>query len=855
MLEPIRISTGLEGLDTAIDELRQGENVVWQINNLADYMYAANRFVMNIAREGKRIVYFRFGEHDEVVDAEGLSAGGANAKKYELDAHIGFESFTVLMHRIIQREGRGVFYVFDCLTELQKFWFSDLMVSNFFLLTNAYLSEMSSIGYFPIMFKSHTYETISRIRHAAPVLVNMRTHDGALYLHAVNVRGRLTPATYYPVRLRDGKWDMLTSSVDNIGLFEQFVQVGEQRDCWDKMFDAVSAGEHDEAQIDNIRQCLLGIEPQRLELCRRYFSVEDLIDIKSREIGTGCIGGKAAGMLLARNILRDSDPEFFASHIEPHDSYFIGADVFYTYFVDNGGWALRKRMNEAQDYLEVAPQIQERLLNGRFNKQIREQFLSMLEYFGQSPIIVRSSSLLEDGFGNAFAGKYDSVFCANQGSLEDRYAVFEQAVRTVYASTMNQDAIQYRAERGLLEHDEQMALLVMRVSGDCHGRYYYPHMGGVGHSKNLYINHSNIGRENKGMLRLVFGMGTRAVDREADDYARLISLDNPRAPLLCSYGDEYRYSQHSVDVIDLEENAFVTIPATTIQRRDVKADMALFTEADLATIARFRELGIRETPPEIFSFKKLLWQTDFTQAMTHMLTLLAEKYNYPVDIEYACNFRPGPGADYRINLLQCRPLQTKGVGSASRAPAVKTKLFDIRGNFMGGNMCQPVRYIVHVEARPYLDLTPQLKYQTARTIGTLNTLLRGKDAVLMGPVRWGTSTISLGVPVNFMEICHFFAVSEVSYNERGLVPELSYGSHFFQDLVEAGTFYTALNQEEEECEYHAEALQALPNCFARLVPEAAGTPLEGVVHVYDLSGRGAILFAEVESQACFLGWN
>ena len=755
MLEPIRISTGLEGLDTAIDELRQGENVVWQINNLADYMYAANRFVMNIAREGKRIVYFRFGEHDEVVDAEGLSAGGANAKKYELDAHIGFESFTVLMHRIIQREGRGVFYVFDCLTELQKFWFSDLMVSNFFLLTNAYLSEMSSIGYFPIMFKSHTYETISRIRHAAPVLVNMRTHDGALYLHAVNVRGRLTPATYYPVRLRDGKWDMLTSSVDNIGLFEQFVQVGEQRDCWDKMFDAVSAGEHD----------------------------------------------------------------------------------------------------EAQDYLEVAPQIQERLLNGRFNKQIREQFLSMLEYFGQSPIIVRSSSLLEDGFGNAFAGKYDSVFCANQGSLEDRYAVFEQAVRTVYASTMNQDAIQYRAERGLLEHDEQMALLVMRVSGDCHGRYYYPHMGGVGHSKNLYINHSNIGRENKGMLRLVFGMGTRAVDREADDYARLISLDNPRAPLLCSYGDEYRYSQHSVDVIDLEENAFVTIPATTIQRRDVKADMALFTEADLATIARFRELGIRETPPEIFSFKKLLWQTDFTQAMTHMLTLLAEKYNYPVDIEYACNFRPGPGADYRINLLQCRPLQTKGVGSASRAPAVKTKLFDIRGNFMGGNMCQPVRYIVHVEARPYLDLTPQLKYQTARTIGTLNTLLRGKDAVLMGPGRWGTSTISLGVPVNFMEICHFFAVSEVSYNERGLVPELSYGSHFFQDLVEAGTFYTALNQEEEECEYHAEALQALPNCFARLVPEAAGTPLEGVVHVYDLSGRGAILFAEVESQACFLGWN
>ena len=87
----------------------------------------------------------------------------------------------------------------------------------------------------------------------------------------------------------------------------------------------------------------------------------------------------------------------------------------------------------------------------------------MLEYFGQSPIIVRSSSILEDGFGNAFAGKYESVFCPNQGSLKERYDVFERAVKQVYASTVNPDAIEYRAERKLLDRDEQMALLVMRV--------------------------------------------------------------------------------------------------------------------------------------------------------------------------------------------------------------------------------------------------------------------------------------------------------------------------------------------------------------------------------------------------------
>ena len=195
--------------------------------------------------------------------------------------------------------------------------------------------------------------------------------------------------------------------------------------------------------------------------------MQDLLDITRREIGTGCIGGKSAGMLLARNVLRNTEPELYAEKIEPHDSYFIGADVFYTYFVDNDGWRLRKAMQEVNDYITIAPIIQ-------FNHSVREQFLSMLEYFGQSPIIVRSSSLLEDGFGNAFAGKYESVFCANQGSLQERYEVFEQAVRTVYASTMSPDAIRYRAQRNLLDRDEQMALLVMRVSGDCHGKYYFP---------------------------------------------------------------------------------------------------------------------------------------------------------------------------------------------------------------------------------------------------------------------------------------------------------------------------------------------------------------------------------------------
>jgi phosphoenolpyruvate synthase/pyruvate phosphate dikinase len=105
------------------------------------------------------------------------------------------------------------------------------------------------------------------------------------------------------------------------------------------------------------------------------------------------------------------------------------------------------KAKNAEGYYEYAADLEEKLLHGSFPKDIQEQFINMLEYFGQSPIIVRSSSLLEDNFGNAFAGKYESVFCVNQGTPQERYEAFEQAVRTVYASTMNEEALNYRMNR------------------------------------------------------------------------------------------------------------------------------------------------------------------------------------------------------------------------------------------------------------------------------------------------------------------------------------------------------------------------------------------------------------------------
>lgn len=851
-----RISTGIDGLDEAIDFLRPGDTVVWQCEHISDYMYVATRFVTNIARQGKRIAYIRFGDHEEIMDTAALCEGGANAQEYRLDPRVGFETFAVQVHRIIDKEPIGTFFVFDCLSDLQKYWFSDLMISNFFLLISPFLIRRQAIAYQPIDYEKHTYETISRIRREAPLLVNIRTLDGSVYMHPVKVRGRRTPTTYFPLKISGTKCRTLTSSAETYAIFERFTQTGERRDCWDSMFDSVSDGSEpidEEGRLlkENIMRCLLGNEPTRFALCQKYFTMKDLMDIKNREIGTGCIGGKAAGMLLARNILRDEAPELYSTCIEPHDSYYIGADLFYTYGVQNGLWSSRIRMIEASDYLEQSKTIRELLLNGTFMPSIKEQFISMLEYFGQSPIIVRSSSILEDGFGNAFAGKYESVFCPNQGSLKERYEVFERAVKQVYASTVNPDAIMYRAERHLLDRDEQMALLVMRVCGDVHGDYYYPHIAGVGHSKNLYLNKQNSSSENKGMLRLVFGMGTRAVDREADDYARLLNMDAPTAPPMVAYGDEYKYSQHKMDVINLKSNEFETINVAGIDKRDIKADPSLFMELDYPTAARLREMGLSAADaPDILNFRKLLGKTDFTSVMTEAMRILEEKYNYPVDIEYACNF--DEEGNYLVNLLQCRPLQTRGIGAAGVMPKVQQLYFRTEGNFMGGNVCLPVRYAVMVRVEPYLALPEQRKYQVARKLGELNSLLRDEHTILLGPGRWGTTTPSLGVPVHFMEINRFDCIAELAYSSHGLRPELSYGSHFFQDLVEAGTFYVALYPGEEGCVLDEALFEECENVYSKLIRLEPGDAMSEVIRVFDLGESGAILYSELESQECFL---
>ena len=814
-----RASTGIKGFDQLIDMLRMGDNVVWQVDSIEDYRYMTEAYIAQAKRDRRNMIYIRFASHEPVLrDTEGIQV-------CEVDSGQGFEAFASQIRDIITEAGLDAFYVFDSLTFLLDAWHSDLMIGNFFQVTCPYLYELNTIAYFALIRNAHTYDTIARIRETTQLLLELYHIEGNYYVHPLKVWQRYSPTMFLPHLLKEQEAVSITASAETAELFSNLVYRETKRDYWEEIVkscaDARSGGEElREEKKRLLLELLVGKNSRIYDLCVDYFTLEDVVRVAYREIGSGYIGGKSVGMLLARRMLV-KDPEDaarFQPLLEPNDSYYLGADIFYTYIVQNGCWSLRTRQKTKEGYFTYAPELKQRILEGSFPEMIRDHFVRMLEYYGQSPIIVRSSSLLEDNFGNAFAGKYESVFCPNQGSPEERLRAFEDAVKTVYASTMNEDALQYRVSRGLAQKDEQMAVLVQRVSGDYFGDYFFPHLAGMGNSSNLYVWDKDIDM-NAGMLRLVFGLGTRAVDRIIGDYARIVTLDDPLRMPLVQAGDERKFSQHYVDVLNLRENRFMSIDLDDALALDIKTDKSIFAQMDYDEYQRLRELGYRNRkPPYSLNFRKLLKDTPFPGLMRDVLALLARKYDYPVDIEFTANFRRD--GSFRINLLQCRPLQTKGLGKTVELPKITGKddcIFYTKGNFMGGNVRLPIDYVIYVDARGYAGKSEQEKYTIARLIGELNRKLGDENLMLIGPGRFGTTTPSLGVPVHFTELNRVQVMCEYSSSALGLMPELSYGSHFFQDLVETGIFYAALFAEKEDVGFCPERFLKNENLLTRLL--------------------------------------
>lgn len=840
------VTSGIDDLDEVVQGLRFGDNVVFQVQRLSDYKFFVAPFLERALADGRKCVYIHFSPQAPTVGPrEGLGV-------VELDPRQGFDYFSRTVHSIVEENGRRTFYVLDNLSRLALEWATDELLANFFQVTCPFMFELDCVAYFALTRGKHDHAAIARIRDTTQLLLDVFRVNDQLYVHPLKAWDRYSPRMFLPHLVAETGWQPVFDS-------GPAAAVSAQADSYP--LDAASSGLAPwDSVFEKLRLCMRTMSPEdpevkalRRELSRmmmggmqdlagiadRYMGLDELLKTRHRMLGSGQIGGKAAGMLLARAILRDRGSHEgvdFGEILDDHDSFYIGSDVFFTFLVRNDLFRLRLKMTSNSSISdEEFEEVEKRFGEGSFSPSVKEQFIDLLDYYGQAPIIIRSSSLLEDSFGNAFAGKYRSEFCANQGTPEERLEAFERAVKLVYASALNPDALAYRRKRGLGVNDEQMAILVQRVSGSPYQRYFFPPLAGVAFSRNLYAWSDRID-PGQGVVRLVMGLGTRAVDRVSTDYPRMLALSHPE---LRPEGAEAveKYSQHQADLIDLGENSFKTVWVDDLLQQGDYENLNLLAsmERDGGVIG-----FVGNRPPAghgglVLTFDGLVKKTSFVRALKAILSALEEGYGCPVDIEFTAFI--GGGGTVRINLLQCRPLFVTGESGVDMVPPrIERERVLFRSNRMiSGGKVSDVRYILYVDPRKYSTMeNASLRAGIGRLIGKINEhpRIRAGKIIMMGPGRWGTGNVELGINVRYGEIDNARALVEIAREESGHVPEVSYGTHFFQDLVEEAIIYMPVWPDDPSAEFNESFFEEAANSLLEFAPEAG--PLQDVVKIIDL---------------------
>ncbi len=583
---------------------------------------------------------------------------------------------------------------------------------------------------------------------------------------------------------------------------------------------------------------LFSDETSYLEVARDFTSLEDIYGLIDHIIyplrGHGKLGGKSAGLFLAQQVLRSAEASSgLLRDIRVPRTWYVTSNTLLEFMGYNNLRDLyfRKYM-DIERVRQEYPHIIHLFKNSTFPPEVSRGLARALEDLGDRPIIVRSSSLLEDRKGSSFAGKYKSLFLPNNGSREERLEALQDAIAEVYASTFGPDPIEYRAERGLLDIHEEMGILIQEVVGQRVGRYFLPAFAGVGLSHNEFRWSARIRRKD-GLLRLVPGLGTRAVDRIGDDYPILIAPGQPGLRVNATPDEVHRYSPRLVDVINLETNVFETIELRSLLGEYGEDFSGIRQIVSIAEENRIRKpMGLEpdfENDDLVVTFEGLIKDTSFVKQMDVILSTLRERLDGPVDIEFASD-------GTNLYLLQFRAQSHTEEFAPAPIPRnlpPEMVLFSAHKSISNGRV-PDITHIVYIDPDRYAELAELNDLRNVgKAVGRLNKLLPKRQFILIGPGRWGSrGDIKLGVHVTYADINNSAILIEVARKKGNYVPELSFGTHFFQDLVESDIRYIPLYPDEPDCNLDERLLRRSPNLLPDILPELKH--LAEVVHVVEV---------------------
>ena len=561
-----------------------------------------------------------------------------------------------------------------------------------------------------------------------------------------------------------------------------------------------------------------------IKIAKEYIDISDFKILLDRMIlpadSNGKLGGKGAGLLLANRMLeRAGSPEFPTGTVKVPNTWYIASDGMRAFTTHNNLEDMfEQKYKDIDQVRQEYPNIIQLFKNSPFPPAIVQGLNMALDDLGEVPIIVRSSSLLEDRLGTAFSGKYKSLFLANQGSKKERFEALLDAIAEIYASVFGPDPIEYRRDRDLLDFHEEMGILLQEVVGTRVGNHFMPAFAGVAFSHNEFRWSPRIKRKD-GLIRLVPGLGTRAVDRISDDYPILIAPGQPDLRVNVALDEMVRYSPKKLDAINLERNTFETVKIRDLLQEcgyDYPGSEHVFS---LLTDEMLKKPVKMLVDPEkdemVVTFNGLISGTPFVKHLGNILNLLQEHFGTPVDIEFAHD-----GTDFY--LLQCRSQCDADDDTPAAIPKDEPKqniLFSAK-QFVSNGWMPDITHIVYVNPDQYGTLEDRADLvAVGRAVGKLNKLLPKRQFILMGPGRWGSrGDIKLGVSVTYADISNTAMLIEIARKKGSYLPDLSFGTHFFQDLVESRIRYLPLYPDEEGIDFNERFLLKSHNLLPELLP-------------------------------------
>jgi hypothetical protein len=584
---------------------------------------------------------------------------------------------------------------------------------------------------------------------------------------------------------------------------------------------------------------LLNDKAEFVRIAREVVQVKDFNELIKRIIfpagSHGKLGGKSSGLFLAKQILKKAseDKEILRDVKYPKTWYITSDGIFNLMNYNDLSDVIEQKYKDIDQVRQEFPYIIQLFKNSLFDPEIIKGLSVALDDLGKVPLIVRSSSLLEDQVGTSFAGKYKSLFLANQGSKEKRLIALMDAIAEVYASTFGPDPVEYRAEHNLLDYHEEMGIMIQEVVGNKVGKYYFPAFAGVAFSQNEFRWSSRITRKD-GLIRIVPGLGTRAVDRLSDDYPILIAPGKPGLRVNVSIDEMIRYSPKYIDVINLETKTFETIELKKLLKEigntypNVNKLVSIFKEDHLQTP---RALGINYEKNEfVVTMEGLFTNTPFIKRLLTILSELEQKYGNPVDIEFAHDAN-------NFYLLQCRTQSYTADFQPAEIPEEinEEKILFSANRFISNGIVSNITHIVFVDPDKYSEITSHDgMIAVGKLIGKLNSILPSRKFILMGPGRWGSrGDIKLGVNVTYSDINNTSMLIEIARKKKNYVPDLSFGTHFFQDLVEANIKYLPLYPDDEGIIFNENFLTNSKNILREILPEIEN--LSEVVRIIDVA--------------------